>query len=735
MARLQYCAGHWRLVFAGALASAVAATQAAPLNPQAEVRSAIGSVLDARIDAGPLDRVSSDGECFGWIPDSIDPPGIELALTVIEVRGRRTLKLESRDPIAAPRVRLTLTVGCVPATRVAQTLDLALKPVAKIVPAPTPPATLADTKRFADPGMAVVTRPGDSLASLARLIYPMDAARQTQFIAALRNHNPELVSLGVDDAMPSGSRIVFPDLKDLSGIAPQQTLTQSALSQPAKPGPRVASRPAKESPVATPSPSAKPRAKPSTPDAPAASLAPAKPIEPSPQTRVAGTPQMLRLSTPEIDTSRSARVSPEQRTAIRQRRLLLDADDQMAAILSLQEAVRQLETRLQVLSAESSAKGKAAGQPPVERDSIQLKQAQQVAPAPAKPAPVAEPAAAAPPAAPAAQVEVKPIAPAPVQAIPPKLAAAPPSPPPADTSSGAWWTDPLALGVAAVSLVGLLATWLWTRRGSKAKPAKPVLAPVARQPAAPAFEEPEVDESAPLDVPAGPPTVAPQMAETVRIAAHPLPVEVSLNGETNDQSTERFDLDPTPAASLDLALDDRPDEDRVRRLQYMYERFPELMSRTVSIDDADSVINAARLYYEEGQADRACELLTFGVEERPQEVRFWLAQFEIFRLENRVADFSELAAKFHVLFSYAPSWPKVRHIGHELDPANPLFAAGRDVLAGDAHFDPVVENWLNAPMDFTADALLSDLRREMFDQFNVDRSDFDTLPTRMGAHR
>lgn len=223
--------------------------------------------------------------------------------------------------------------------------------------------------------------------------------------------------------------------------------------------------------------------------------------------------------------------------------------------------------------------------------------------------------------------------------------------------------------------------------------------------------------------------------ETVRMPAQDLPSAPPVESGSVDESTERFDLDPTPAASLDLALDDRPDEDRVRRLQYMYERFPELMSRTVSIDDADSVINAARLYYEEGHADRACELLTFGIEERPQEVRFWLAQFEIFRLENRAADFSELAAKFHVLFSYSPSWPKVRHIGHELDPANPLFAAGRDLLAGDSHFDPVVENWLNSPMDFTADALLSDLRREIFDQFNVDRSDFDTLPTRMGEHR
>jgi hypothetical protein len=166
----------------------------------------------------------------------------------------------------------------------------------------------------------------------------------------------------------------------------------------------------------------------------------------------------------------------------------------------------------------------------------------------------------------------------------------------------------------------------------------------------------------------------------------------------------------------------------------MYERYPELMTHTVSIDDADSVINAARLYYEEDQRDKACELLTFGVEERPQETRFWLAQFEIFRLENMAGAFAELASKFHVLFGHTDAWPKVRHIGHELDPTNTLFAAaGREALAGEMHFDPVAENWLNAPIDFTSDALITELRLALFDDHGVDRRDFELITARLAA--
>ncbi len=713
----------------GAVAGALSPT------PTVEVRSLAGMPLDARVDMGAIDRTSPDGECFGWLPEGSEPAGMDIELTIVEVRGRRTVKLESRAPIQAPRVRVALNVGCIPATRVTQVLEIALKSPAPTTITSTPVPKSTDTKRFADPGMTVIAREGDTLDRFAQLIYPSDGLRQAQLKTAIRQHNPDWPPAGDGEAIAPGTRIVFPDLKDLSGIAPAQTLAHPKVQATAPPM-HSAANASRAKGVAPP---AAKRVEPARPPVIAAP-APHGEVAPTDVRRPLG-PQLLRLSAPEIDLSRTSRVSAKEREEIRQRRLLLDADDQMAAILSLQNAVRQLETRLQVLSTEVAAAKHSTNPPLPARDTIQLKPAQKVEPTPASAKPESNAAPGAAPATTTAKSESAPaIPPATKAEIPvPNKTPVSPSPKPEvvpyyaslmDAIEG-WW-----VGVAGAGLLAILGYWLWTRRDRRPPSSKNPLGERAMtahvgQAAVHAAASTPPSESRPAEI-----GIAPADAiETVRMPAQDLPSAPPVESGSVDESTERFDLDPTPAASLDLALDDRPDEDRVRRLQYMYERFPELMSRTVSIDDADSVINAARLYYEEGQADRACELLTFGIEERPQEVRFWLAQFEIFRLENRAADFSELAAKFHVLFSYSPSWPKVRHIGHELDPANPLFAAGRDLLAGDSHFDPVVENWLNSPMDFTADALLSDLRREIFDQFNVDRSDFDTLPTRMGEHR
>ena len=88
-------------------------------------------------------------------------------------------------------------------------------------------------------------------------------------------------------------------------------------------------------------------------------------------------------------------------------------------------------------------------------------------------------------------------------------------------------------------------------------------------------------------------------------------------------------------------------------------------------------------------------------------------------------EFCQLAAEFRDFHSGTDVWPKVQHIGRDLDPANPLFAAalGRLGLPVDQEFDPIAENWLNAPMDFTSDVLMAELRHSLLDQFGVTLSD------------
>ncbi len=202
------------------------------------------------------------------------------------------------------------------------------------------------------------------------------------------------------------------------------------------------------------------------------------------------------------------------------------------------------------------------------------------------------------------------------------------------------------------------------------------------------------------------------------------------------RDTFDLDLDLNQQASAPQNAGDQISEDRLRRLRYMHERYPELAARTVSIDEPESVINAARLYYEDNQLGKACELLIYAVEERPQEIRFWLAQFELFRLEKMSPQFSDLANKFQLLFGETDAWSKVRQIGFDLDPANPLYAAG---AAAAEKFDPTSENWLNATVGSDAltqnisEALIADLRASLFAEHRLTRADFERGPNLMHA--
>ncbi len=615
------------------------------------------------------------------------------------------------------------------------------------------------------PGQWTV-RAGDTMRKLAQAIYPRSRARQDLYITELRALNASLAGVGDDVPLEENAQLGMPDLKKLSAL-----------------------------PVPGAAPSAKPETRTARPTSPTKATA-AKPVLPREETRkpaaITAMPQpekrppasapvpkapaeagfRLKLSGAEIDLSRSRNVSEADRRAMREKQLLLDADDRQAALLSLRNTIRQLEARINELQLKASsgisppAAAKAAAPAAVPAQAAPVPRAEVTSPPPAAAparAPVAAPAPAPASAAASASASAPVVAPAspaaPIAGVKVSTPAPTENPGKGMNADSDWvamlGSTPVLAGIAAVTvaLVGLL---FWSRRRKPSYQAGNVLASTSSDQAADHSPEEEIaalqakrdlrravarepspqrnDDAAPAQ---REPAIAKPALAQGDTDQQSFDVTLKLDSPVNvDDSPARFDLDVSPATQVDfpVGLDDKPGEDRVRRLQYMYERYPELMTHTVSIDDADSVINAARLYYEEDHLDKACELLTFGVEERPQETRFWLAQFEIFRLENMVAEFAELASKFYVLFGNSPAWPKVRHIGHELDPTNTLFAAaGRDALAGEMHFDPVAENWLNAPMDFTSEALTSDLRLALFDDHGVDRPDFESITARLAA--
>jgi pilus assembly protein FimV len=566
--------------------------------------------------------------------------------------------------------------------------------------------------------------PGDTLASVAGAIYPHNPSARTAYAQAIRSENPALADLVDDAVIASGTTLVLPDLRKFS-------LAHAAAVSVARPRPTgVAPRPAAAIPLPAPSGQKADVPKPPAPKvdlpkppAPKADLpkppAPkaeskAPPAVPKADPRSAAGGFALKLSAPEIDLSRSRGVDERMRAQLRERRLVLDADDNVAALLAMRNTVKQLEGRVAELQLKLSTLQPSASSPvPASATAAAVAPAPAKAtlpaaapPAPSAPAPVPEPAPAsrAPPEqAPAAS----PVAPATPDKAKPAVPAGKqlPAAPPVDRELlPAWLWGVLAL-LAAV--IGGGAWWMRSKR----HPPPPGLEPLPATPGAVS----DLDEAEALMRAAGGPDVPlPAQARDHRVVAES---DASL-------ATHIPGADP-------VAL----------RRRYIEERFPEIAGGTIAPGDPESVVKAARLLYEDGAVARAVELLQFAVEETPASMKPWLALFEIFRLEGLTGEFAELAGRFREHHAASDNWRKVQFIGREFDPQNPLYrdesfnsleTIGHPApKRGPVTFDPLAENWLNAPMDFTTDALTSGLRTALLADAGLQESDL--LPDPMPA--
>jgi hypothetical protein len=222
-------------------------------------------------------------------------------------------------------------------------------------------------------------------------------------------------------------------------------------------------------------------------------------------------------------------------------------------------------------------------------------------------------------------------------------------------------------------------------------------------------------------------------------AMHDAPPDLDLSEAAPAQPpAHRFETD----SDANLATNVPGADPQALRHRYIEERFPEIVAGTISLGDPDSLVKAARLFYEDGSLPRAVELLQFAVDEKPAAMKPWLALFEIFRLETLSGEFAELARRFQEHHGRTDNWRKVQYIGREIDPENPLYRddAFRSLetisypaakKSAEITFDPLAENWLNAPMDFTTDALAADLRAGLLADAGF--RDRDLIPNPMPA--
>ena len=631
-----------------------------------QLRSRLGQPLDARI---PIQRRADERialDCFTAIPASPEGavPAEGVALALRRNAGRAELRASTRGPVVDPAVAFGVRVAC-PGLESADHVFIVLPDPAR-TDAPSP----ADTNAFA-------AREGDTLTSLSRALVPGNAAAQQRWREALRARDPALATIGDDEPLPSGTRI---------SVTPARA---EATNRPAPPGaatprlpppPRVAAAPPAQLPSAP-----EELAKAAPPPAPAATAkraaaAPSRSAAPpKPQPVVPRGDFVLKLSATEVDLSRSAHFDDRMRAELRERQLVLDADDQVSALLAMRHSVKQLETQVALLQLKLSTL----------------------------------PAMAPPAAAPQPTVAPQPAAVAPPDALPQPVAPAKPAAMPAAT-------PPAKPGVPSLlDEYGVLAGWILGGILALLVVALAVRAVRRRREAQPGWSDAPATQ---MMEPEDPPVLA---------------------GEAVD-----FPVDGRPAMASDAMLTTRlaaADSDALRQ-RYIEERFPEVASGTVALDDPASLIKGARLFYEDGALPRAVELLQFAIEERPDEIRTWLALFEIFRLERLTGEFAQLAGRFAERHGTSDAWRKVRYFGREIDPGNPLYREdvvgsletigpreARRLAANAAPVDPIAENWLDAPMDFENEVLANELRNALMGEARL--TDADLVPNPMPALR
>ena len=758
-----------RLLLAAIAAAAAAASPALGVTlGEARVVSALGEPLDIRIPVATAQGEAIEGACFTLAREAVlDAPRLATARLGLERSAQgATLRLRSSAPIEEPAFAFAIRVACPGAggesrREYSVLLDPprgAARAMASPPPPPAPSATAPAapvSSTIANAVATLVARIGDTLESIAHAIFPSNRAAKNAYIAALRESNPPLAKLADTDPIPVDTPIALPDLRTFAhGHAVRDTQVASKARRRGEHAAPVRHEPRSTPPLVAEGsqPATAPRAVQPPREAPRETTrrsGPERPVvAPQATTRASDSQFVLRLSGAQVDLAPSRGIDDRKRAQLRERLLLLDADDQVAALLSLQNSVRQLETRVAELQLKLSgmpaalaskdeaakleaaradaakaeaAKAEAAKAEAARAESAKAEAARAGAEAARTEAARAEAAKAESSRADAAKAEAaraesakaeaekaaaaiqeaKP-QPQPAPAPPAKPVTLPVAPP------SSWLSDSLWLIAGFVVVLGLLLVWRLARRRRAEEEIEEL---VEEEPAAAA-----PDEEVPIIV-------------------------------AEERKEPAFGAEPARASvASDAALPTRisfGDTDALRR-RYLEERFPEVASGAIRLEQPDSVIKAARLFYEDGAIARAVELLHFAIDNHPQEVRLWLALFEIFRLERLSGEYAELARRFRERHAESDAWRKVQYFGREIDPGNALYAeeafknletigpsAARRMAAAD--FDPLAENWLNAPMDFQNEVLANDLRTALMADAQIREQDL--LPNPMPALR
>lgn len=317
------------LILAGLISCAAPITSSAMLLGEASLHSFLGQPLRVTIALKANADEELDSRCFSLVR----PKGqgentsylTQANLELVDSNGLLELKIRSAQAVNEPVLRLLVQGSCGQG-HLSREYTLLLDPVdyAQIhFPAVKPVAAAPRTQASKTQDQQVWdVRRGETLQSIAGSLYPRQRRKQRQLLRGIRVANPELYGMPVDEPLPEGSVIRVPAQRPLASVpAP----SADAVSKPR----RVRTSAKKAAEVA---------------GAGAQQQVP----PPAAQEGVF----RLKLSTSDLDLSAIGKITEEQRQQLREKQLLLDADDQVANALNMKNRIMQLEEQLENMQQE-----------------------------------------------------------------------------------------------------------------------------------------------------------------------------------------------------------------------------------------------------------------------------------------------------------------------------------------------------------------------------------------------
>ena len=243
-------AGFFTLV--GALAAPVDLWRLTVKSRQGEPFLAI-----ATLDSLPQEHISN--ECLFMGPES-DAPGSEMpflrkANLKLNAAGS-AVEISTEEPIAAPALALVLRVQCAGAPLYARHFSALIAPAL-----PKTPAHGASAQSVQRPGFRLSLLPGDTVESIAAVLFPAHRGTQQNLVHQVLAGNPKIFPDGRSREVAAGTVLWFPDLRELRKSAKADSaapVKSSAQTNATRRSSRATATPAGDSVIdATP---AKPRA-------------------------------------------------------------------------------------------------------------------------------------------------------------------------------------------------------------------------------------------------------------------------------------------------------------------------------------------------------------------------------------------------------------------------------------------------------------------------------------------